>query len=280
MNYVKDLDQPSVRPAAVAGQFYPDDPEELKAEVNRYLAEAKAPEGAAPKAIIAPHAGYMYSGPIAGTVFACLGRAREQLRRIVLIGPSHCAAFPGLAASTAKAFATPLGLVPVDEDSLAQVRSLPQVKPRDAAHRHEHCLEVQLPFLQTLLGRFTLVPLLVGDATDAEVSDVLDVLWGGAETGLVISSDLSHYHDYRTARQLDRATASSIEAMEEEELRGDQACGCRPIRGLLHAAKKHGLRCQLVDLRNSGDTSGRRDRVVGYGGFIFTPATRPPQSPR
>jgi MEMO1 family protein len=258
-----------VRLAAVAGQFYPADAAGLRAEVEQYLAEGKNTTATAPKAAIAPHAGYMYSGPIAGSVYACLAKGRDVIQRVVLLGPSHYASFRGLAASSASAFACPLGTVPVDEEAMAKVRELPQVTTLDAAHREEHSLEVQLPFLQTALAQFKLVPLLVGDATATEVSQVLEVLWGGPETCLVVSSDLSHYHDYGLTQEMDRAAAEAIESMKGEMLSGEQACGSRPIRGLLEAARAHQLRCQVVDLRNSGDISGRRDRVVGYGGFVF-----------
>jgi MEMO1 family protein len=258
-----------VRAAAVAGQFYPSDPKELQAEVNRHLGAARVPAGLLPKAVIAPHAGYVYSGPIAGVVYASLAGGREVVRRVVLVGPSHYASFHGLATSTATAFASPLGQVPVDEEGLVAVRSLPQVSTLDAAHREEHCLEVQLPFLQTIFSRFTIVPLLVGEATPTEVAEALGLLWGGPETCIVVSSDLSHYHDYQTAQSLDKAAAEAIESLDGPRLSGEQACGMRPIQGLLLAAHAHGLRCRVVDLRNSGDTSGRRDRVVGYGGFVL-----------
>jgi MEMO1 family protein len=260
----------AVRPPAVAGQFYPADPDELRAEAESFLAAAGPGADRVPKAIIAPHAGYRYSGPIAGSAYARLARGRGRLRRVVLLGPSHCVAFHGLAASSATAFQSPLGLVRVDEEALGRVRALPQVTTRDAAHRDEHSLEVHLPFLQVALAEFKLVPLVVGDATAEEVGAVLDMLWGGDETGIVISSDLSHYHDYATARQIDRETARAIESLDGNELGGDRACGCRPIGGLLRVARRHGLRCRAVDLRSSGDTSGHRDRVVGYGAFVFT----------
>ena len=262
--------QPTVRRPAVAGQFYPDAPEKLKADVESYLAGANVPTGPVPKAIIAPHAGYVYSGPIAGTAYAGLARGREMIRRVVLLGPSHHVSFTGLATSSADGFESPLGVVAVDEEALAQARALPQVTTLDEAHCYEHSLEVQLPFLQTVLGEFKLVPLVVGDASAAEVGEVLNRLWGGAETCLVVSSDLSHFLGYKAAQERDRATARAIEALEWEELEGEQACGCRPIRGLLRAAREHGLRGRTVDLRNSGDTAGRRDRVVGYGAFTFT----------
>jgi MEMO1 family protein len=263
-------DGPAVRPPAVAGQFYPDNPKELRAEVNYFITAAKMGADKIPKAIIAPHAGYMYSGPIAGSAYACLARGCNQFKRVVLLGPSHFVAVDGLAASSATVFQSPLGPVPVDKDALTRICKLPQVTILDSAHRREHSLEVHLPFLQIALAGFKLVPLVAGEATAEEVGSVLDELWGGDETCIVISSDLSHYHDYRTARQTDRETARLIEALSWKDLDGDQACGCRPIGGLLWAAKKRGLRCRAVDLRNSGDTSGTRDRVVGYGAFVFT----------
>jgi AmmeMemoRadiSam system protein B len=261
---------PAVRLPAVAGQFYPADPEELRTEVNGFLAAAKIVSEKIPKAIIAPHAGYPYSGPIAGSAYACLARGRGRFKRVVLLGPSHFVAFPGLAASSASVFQSPLGPIPVDEEALARARALPQVTTLDAAHQREHSLEVHLPFLQIALGKFKLVPLVVGDAEPNEVGAVLNELWDGRETCVVISSDLSHYHDYQTAQQMDRETALTIESLNWRDLGGDQACGCRPIGGLLWAAKKRGLCCHTVDLRNSGDTSGSRDRVVGYGAFMFT----------
>ncbi len=269
MNAKNDPDRAAVRVPAVAGQFYPADPGELRAEVNRYVAAARVTDEPIPKAVIAPHAGYMFSGPIAGSVYARLARGRDSLRRVVLLGPSHHVGFPGLAVSTARAFESPLGLVPVDEAALERAHALPAMTTLDRAHQHEHSLEVQLPFLQAVLRDFKLVPLLVGDAAPAEVGRVLEALWGGAETCVVISSDLSHYLTYKEAQSMDQATARAIENLEEEALHSDQACGCRPIRGLLWVAKARGLSCRTVDLRNSGDTSGRRDRVVGYGGFVF-----------
>jgi len=158
----------------------------------------------------------------------------------------------------------------VDQEALAQISRLPQVKTLDAAHRREHSLEVHLPFLQVALAGFKLVPLVVGEASAEEVGEVLDKLWGGDETAIVVSSDLSHFLDYQTAQQTDCETADRIESLNGEELGGDRACGCRPVGGLLRAAKSHGLRCHTVDLRNSGDTTGSRDRVVGYGAFVFT----------
>jgi len=268
-NFRMPSDTPATRPPAVAGQFYPDDPAELRAMVKDFLATAKTVAGKIPKAVIAPHAGYQYSGPIAGSAYACLARGRDAIKRVVLLGPSHFATFSGLAASSARSFQTPLGSIPVDEAALDRVHALPQVTTLDAAHENEHSLEVHLPFLQIVLGEFKLVPLVVGDAAANEVETVLNELWGGKETCIVVSSDLSHYHDYQAAQQIDRDTARAIELLNWQELNSYRACGCQPICGLLRAAKEHGLRCRIVDLRNSGDTSGRHDRVVGYGAFVF-----------
>ena len=261
----------NVRPPAVAGRFYPEDPAELRRMVENFLHEVRPDAGPAPKAIIAPHAGYIYSGPIAASAYAQLAPARDIVKRIVLLGPSHFVAFDGVAASSATAFATPLGDVPVDTVAIAEICSrLPQVSVRDDAHADEHALEVQLPFLQAVLADIKIVPLLVGEASDEEVAAVIEALWGGDETRFVISSDLSHYHDYATARQIDAATARVIESLNAKELGEERACGCRPICGLLGAVKAQGLHCRTLDLRNSGDTSGERGRVVGYGAFVFT----------
>ena len=258
----------SIRKPAVAGTFYPDDPVELREMVSTFLKQA-SPSGVVPKAIIAPHAGYIYSGPIAASAYAQIKPARGKIKRVVLLGPSHRVPFRGLAASGAEAFSTPLGKVPLDKKAIEIIQDLPQVEVLDAAHAMEHSLEVQLPFLQEVLGEFNLVPLAVGDASREEVAEVLEKLWGGPETLIVISSDLSHYHDYRTAGKMDRATSSAIESLRPEEIEYEQACGRIPISGLLVAAKKHGLRAQTIDLRNSGDTAGSRDEVVGYGAYTF-----------
>ena len=261
------------RPPAVAGSFYPADPAALGAALDRYLDEghrrlARRPAGA-PKAVIAPHAGYVYSGPIAGTVYAAVQTRCTGIERVVLLGPAHRVRVDGLAASSADAFATPLGEIPLDRVALHDSARHPQVRVLDAAHAAEHSLEVQLPFLQRVLGRFELIPFAVGAATHAEVAEVLDDLWGGPETLVVISSDLSHYHDYDTAVRLDTVTADAIAALHAERLDAESACGRIPIGGLIIAAQRHGLHPHLLDLRNSGDTAGPRDEVVGYGAFAF-----------
>ena len=258
------------RPPAVAGAFYPSDPEELDQIVRCCLEGAEAQSSkAAPKALIAPHAGYIYSGPIAASAYARLASVHSNIRRVVLLGPSHVVPLVGLAASSADAFLTPLGRIPVDRAEVERVLALPHVELLDRAHAHEHSLEVHLPFLQRVLDDFSLIPLVVGDASPEEVADVLDQLWGGPETLIVISSDLSHYHDYETARQLDIATSQAIENLSPEEVHSEGACGRVPVRGLLVAAKRHDLHAETIDLRNSGDTAGPRDGVVGYGAYVF-----------
>lgn len=267
---LKTINLKHVRPAAVAGRFYPGHPEELRRTVMAFLESASLTDGPAPKAIIVPHAGYPYSGPIAASAYARLAQDRDIIRRIVMLGPCHNAAFPGVAASSWEAFATPLGLVPIDACALSRLASFPQVVTRDSAHSEEHCLEVQLPFLQCALDAgFTLVPLLVGESTSQEIGEILSALWGGPETRLVISSDLSHYNEASVARELDAATAAAIEALEPDAIAREQACGGLAIRGLLHAARRHALRASTVDLRNSGDTAGSTRHVVGYGAFVF-----------
>jgi len=256
------------RPPAVAGRFYPSDPPALKRMVDDYLAKAKV-DGPPPKALIAPHAGYIYSGLVAATAYAPLVAARETISQVVLLGPAHRVFVRGLAASSAERFETPLGTVPLDRAAIDRTLTLPQVSISDAAHAEEHSLEVQLPFLQVVLDEFKLVPFVVGDASPEEVAEVLELLWSGPETLIVVSSDLSHYHDYATAHRLDTATSKAIEGLHPEDIGYDQACGRQPVNGLLELARRRGLRAKTLDLRNSGDTSGPRDQVVGYGAYVF-----------
>lgn len=257
-----------IRQPAVAGMFYPDNPGVLQEMVNEYLAAAAPYDGPMPRAVIAPHAGYIYSGPVAGSAFAPW-QGETAVNRIILVGPAHTMAISGLAGVSVDAFATPLGLVPVDKEGMDWLRPLPQVHIIDAAHSREHCLEVELPFLQTLFGEFSIVPLLAGDTSGAKVAQILTLFADDPTTRIVISSDLSHYHDYHTARRLDAATAQAITHLQPEELGYDSACGRIPIQGLLAVAKREGWRATAVDLRNSGDTAGPKDRVVGYGAFVF-----------
>lgn len=261
---------PDIRPPAVAGSFYPGDPAALAAEVTSYLAEAApAPDGARPpKAIIAPHAGYIYSGPIAGSIYARLAPLQGRIRRVVLAGPAHRVYVEGVAIPSVRRFDSPLGSVPLDAEALATLRRLPFVEVSDRAHALEHSLEVHLPFLQAILGSFQLVPIVVGDASPAEMAELIEAVWGGDETLIVVSSDLSHYLPYEAARARDRDTAAAIMRMEAS-LVPEEACGAAPINGLLQAARRRGLVAQQVDVRNSGDTAGDRQRVVGYGAFAF-----------
>jgi AmmeMemoRadiSam system protein B len=248
--------------------FYPDNPQVLHDMITKYIIEAGQTEPA-PKAIIAPHAGYIYSGPVAASAYARLKKAKDHISKVVLLGPSHRVPLMGLAATNADLFKTPLGTVEIDKQAIDSIRHLPQVHMMDEAHAMEHSLEVHIPFLQTVLEHFTLVPLVVGEATPEQVSEVIDLLWGGPETLIVISSDLSHYHDYETARKMDSRTSKAIESMRPQDINYDDACGRNPVNGLLLAAKKHNLHAKLIDLRNSGDTAGPRDQVVGYGAYVF-----------
>ena len=256
---------PRVRPPAVAGLFYPAEPGELRACVAQLLADNPA-TGPVPKALIAPHAGYVYSGPVAARAYNLLAPGAARLRRVVLLGPAHRVALRGLALPDCMAFRTPLGDVPLDGQAMAELDELPGIVRSDEAHREEHSLEVHLPFLQTVLERFTLVPLVVGWSEPGQVSRVLERLWGGDETLVVVSSDLSHYHAYAQARRLDEDTAHCIES-ESPSLEGEQACGAYPLNGLLTYARRRQLSITRLDLRNSGDTAGGRDRVVGYGAW-------------
>lgn len=265
--------KPATRPAAVAGMFYPASTAELGRQVDEMLAAAAGGERApAPKALIAPHAGYVYSGPIAASAYAQIRSRRGRIRRVVLLGPVHRVPVRGLALPGAERFATPLGDVAVDAEAVAALRDLPQVIESRPAHADEHSLEVQLPFLQRALGEFSLLPLAVGDASAEEVAEVLDRLWGGDETLIVVSSDLSHYLPYEMARRIDRDTVDHLLSLDIE-LEHERACGATPVNGLLLAARRRQLRAELLDLRNSGDTAGDRRRVVGYAAVAFRPAS-------
>ncbi|MEQ1528631.1 MAG: AmmeMemoRadiSam system protein B [Methylococcales bacterium] len=256
------------RQPAVAGTFYPANALQLHVMLSEYLADA-ATDAKVPKAIIAPHAGYIYSGPIAASAYARLIPAKNLITRVILIGPSHRVGFRGLAVSRAETFTTPLGDVAVDQAAVALIEQLPFVEYLEKAHTLEHCLEVHLPFLQEVLLKFKIVPIVVGDASPEQVGQVIETLWGGPETLLVISSDLSHYHDYSTAKQLDELTSARIEHKQLELLNFDSACGKIPISGLLKVARDKSLTIKTIDLRNSGDTGGDKSRVVGYGAYVI-----------
>jgi AmmeMemoRadiSam system protein B len=273
----------NVRPAAVAGAFYPAQAETLRHLLAECFAAAKKqtvptanptanptphPATLRPKALIVPHAGYIYSGPIAASAYALLRPLHAVVRRVVLLGPVHRVWVSGLALPGVTAFATPLGQVPLDQAAIAAIADLPQISVSVAAHAQEHSLEVHLPFLQSILDDFSLVPLAVGDASPEAVAEVLDRLWGGEETLIVISSDLSHFLTYAEAQHRDAATAAAILKLEGH-LVGEQACGAYPINGMMLAARRHGLTPHLLDMRNSGDTAGDRNRVVGYASFAL-----------
>lgn len=263
----------SVREPAVAGAFYPADPVTLRSVVTEYLKAARNPDTSiVPKALIVPHAGYIYSGPVAASGYVYLDPVRDRIRRVVLLGPAHRYPVDGMALPSASWFRTPLGDIKVDAAASQRIQGLPQVVLSDLAHAPEHSLEVQLPFLQVVLDRFTLVPLVVGRATPAEVAQVLDLLWGGEETLIVVSSDLSHYEPYAVAQRLDEAVSRAIEALDPDRISPHQACGYYPVRGLLVAARQKGLQARTVDLRNSGDTAGPKGEVVGYGAYVFHPS--------
>ena len=261
------------RPAAVAGLFYPESERELRPLVERYLdLDSTSRLVPSAKAIIAPHAGYVYSGQIAASAFRCFVQDRNRIRRIVLIGPAHRVPVDGVALPEAAAFATPLGSVRIDPELTARIVEMPWVSTSDEAHAPEHCLEVELPFLQVLLGEFSILPLLVSDVSAGGLADVLERIWGGEETRFVISSDLSHYMSYEVAQELDRETARQVLDMHGH-IASHRACGAVAINGFLEAARRQGLMPKLLDLRNSGDTAGDRSRVVGYGAFAFVEAS-------
>jgi AmmeMemoRadiSam system protein B len=237
--------------------------------VTSFLREAKDVD-IVPKAIIAPHAGYVYSGPVAGSAYSCLSSVSDTISRVVLLGPAHRVALTGLAAPSVDAFDGPLGRVKIDRTAIQKVLVLPQVRMLDEAHVDEHSLEVHLPFLQETLGEFLLVPLVVGETSPDDVWQVLSFLWGGKETLIVVSSDLSHFYEYEAARRLDNETTRAIERLRPEDLGYDSACGRYAVNGLLRGAREQGLKVTTLDVRNSGDTQGPRNSVVGYGAYAFS----------
>jgi len=266
-------DRRTVRPPAVAGTFYPADAAELERMVRGFLEQAASPKAPYrdPRAAIAPHAGYIYSGPIAGSAFAPFAACARNIDTVILLGASHHVPYRGIAASSAGYFDTPLGSVPLDQELVERACTHPSVDYLEEAHAPEHSLEVELPFLQVLLGDFRIVPLLCGSVSFAATAEVLRLLWDRvADHGIiVVSSDLSHYLTYDAAQRLDRATAQAIERLDPDGIGEEQACGRIPIGGLLLLAHEKEWKVQTVDLRNSGDTSGLRTQVVGYGAFLF-----------
>jgi AmmeMemoRadiSam system protein B/AmmeMemoRadiSam system protein A len=266
----KDNPMSSVRPPAVAGTFYPGTANSLLSQLSNLLGSAATTDTRRPKALVAPHAGYVYSGPIAASAYACLAPYRDAYSRVVLLGPAHRVRVRGLALPATTSFASPLGEIELDRNAMQMVQRLPQICISDEAHALEHSLEVHLPFLQQALAAFTLLPLAVGHASVEEVAEVLDLLWGADETLIVISSDLSHYLPYPQARHADEQTARMILGLTST-LNHEQACGATPLNGLLRVAGKRGLRPHMLDLRNSGDTAGDKSRVVGYASFAFYP---------
>ena len=261
----------AIREPAVAGRFYPADAATLRQIVEGFLAEVSPPEAdaPAPRAIVAPHAGFPFSGPVAAAAYARVRPLAGRIRRVVLLGPSHRVPFRGIATTDSAYYGSPLGDIPVDREAVDALAGLPGVQSLDAAHGPEHSLEAQLPFLQVVLGDFRLVPLVVGDASPDQVEAVLDRLWDDPGTLVVVSSDLSHFHDEATAQRLDAATQQVIERMDDTALGPEDACGCRPLAGLLRAARRRGLGITTLDRRTSADTAGPRDQVVGYGAWAL-----------
>jgi len=259
-----------IRQPAVAGMFYPAEPNTLSHDIQHYLDSADDIETASSaKAIVVPHAGYIYSGPVAASAYKQLFSRREKIKRVVLLGPSHRVAFSGLAAPSSDQFNTPLGNITIDHAGIQSLSDMSQVIVSDQAHRDEHSLEVQLPFLQMILGDFTLIPLVVGDANRHDVAEVISRLWGGDETLIVISTDLSHYHEYHEAQKMDRTTSDAIEHLKPDIIGYDDACGRNGLKGMMTVAIEKNLQADILDLRNSGDTAGSKDQVVGYGAYVF-----------
>ncbi|VAW93010.1 COG1355, Predicted dioxygenase [hydrothermal vent metagenome] len=262
----------SHRNAAVAGQFYPNDSAALQSDINQYLntvSKNSQPKKNA-KAYIVPHAAYIYSGGIAASAYNQLKKCSHSISNVVLLGPAHRVAFNGIAYCSAKFFNTPLGSVPVNNSIIKEIKHLNFMLCNDAAHEHEHSLEVQLPFLQTVLKKFTIIPLLVGNCNSLEVSILLEQIWGDSETLILVSSDLSHFNTYQVAKEMDNSTSKAITSLQPEKINYENACGRTPVNGLLDIAKKKNLKVSILDVCNSGDTAGDKNRVVGYGSYSFT----------
>lgn len=260
--------QITTRPAAVAGMFYSDDADQLRADISSYLQHAKAPTETPPKAIIVPHAGYVYSAPVAASAYKQLQPLRHKIHQVILLGPSHHVALNGIATPVDDYFSTPLGPIKVNRGLCERFESLSFVQKNNSAHVREHSLEVQLPFLQEVLENFELTPLVVGDCDPDDIAKLLEMIWGDDETLVVISTDLSHYHSYPVAKQLDEQTSIAIENCQPENITYSDACGRAPLNGLLALAKQKHLNIKTLDLRNSGDTAGNKQRVVGYGAYV------------
>ncbi|KEI70624.1 AmmeMemoRadiSam system protein B [Endozoicomonas elysicola] len=256
-----------IRQPAVAGTFYPDSPSALDHIVKELVSDAKSRDFS-PKALIVPHAGFIYSGPVAASAYRLLDSMKENIRRVVLLGPSHRVPLQGMALPACEAFSTPLSTIPLDTEVMEEIKAFSQMQILDKAHAYEHSLEVQCPFLQTCLDDFKLIPIVVGDASPLAVAEVIEHLWGGEETLIIISSDLSHYHNYEEACYRDNQTVKQIEQLSSN-LTGGQACGCYPLNGMLKVAQRRGMDVITLDVRNSGDTAGDKNRVVGYGAFVI-----------
>jgi len=258
-----------VRPPAVAGMFYPGAPLALAAMVDGFLAGAPTHDGAPPPAIQVPHAGYVYSGSIAALGFAAWRGA--AIEHVVIIGPTHRVGVRALALPDADAMATPLGDVPIWQAGVAVAGESPNVVVSAAVHAEEHALEVQLPFLQRLLPEVDVLPLAAGWVTPEQTAEVLESLWGTPGMGVVISSDLSHYHPYDEARAIDAATIEDVLALRQVD--HDQACGATGLDAMMLVAARHGLTPRLLGACNSGDTAGDKRQVVGYCSFAFDEVT-------
>lgn len=257
-----------IRQPAVAGMFYPADKQLLTDDIHQYLSDVEYMQKTQPKAIVVPHAGFIYSGPIAASAYKQILPHKDTINRVVLLGPSHRVAFNGLAVPESDEFSTPLGNISIDQKGIQLLSNLPQVIVSDQAHKEEHSLEVQLPFLQKVLDEFTLIPIVVGDAERHEVAEVINTLWGDEHTLIVISTDLSHYHGYAEAKQLDRATSDAIVNLKADLIGYEDACGRNGLKGLMTVAEEKHLSIDILDLRNSGDTAGDKSRVVGYGAYV------------
>ncbi len=258
-----------VRTTAVAGAFYPSEPEILSKDIQRYIEETPSVSLPVPKAIIVPHAGYEYSAGVAASAYKLLKSGRKSIKKVVILAPSHKIGFNGMALTKASAYETPLGNVEIDKEMNEQLLALPLVDYLEEAHKSEHSLEVQLPFLKEALDDFKLIPVITGNASPTDVETLLETVWGKKDTLIVISTDLSHYLPYNEACILDNKTKTAIENLDIDSIEQEQACGYVPLKGMLTIAKAKKMQVETLEVKNSGDTSGSKNRVVGYGAWAF-----------
>ena len=256
-----------IKQADVAGMFYPGEEASLRQMVDGFIQKALSFD-LRPRAIIAPHAGYIYSGSIAGTAYKTIAAVRDQIENVIIMSPAHRFYLRGIALHMADAFATPLGNIPVNIGIVKKIKQFSSVQWEERSFIQEHGLETHLPFIQRAFKPgIKIVPMIVGECQESEVAEILESVWEDPRNFVIISSDLSHFHSYADAKKLDRNTVDLIQNLDSQSLDTEFACGHYPICGLLNLARNRKLKIKALDIRSSGDTAGSKESVVGYGSF-------------